>query len=236
MKFLIACGGTAGHINPGLAAADALRALLPGSDFLFVGSGRKMESKLVPEAGYKLRNIVMRGLERGISPKTLVSDAQALWLLVSASRKAAKLVREFAPDFVLGTGGYICYPVLTAAARLGIKTAIHESNAVPGLTSKLLSGKVTRVFTAFEGMGMLFSASDRVVATGTPVRSDFFGYNREKARKELGIDADTRLVVSFWGSLGASKMNEVMAEMIRRNAERRAFCQIHAIGGASDIE
>ncbi|MDR3209021.1 MAG: glycosyltransferase, partial [Oscillospiraceae bacterium] len=162
MRFLIACGASAGHIYPGVAAADALKALLPGSEFLFVGAGHAMEKRLVPEAGYELRNIPMTGLERRITPSNLAHDARALWLLGAAMPRARRILRSWRPDFVLGTGGHICYPVLTAAAHRGIPTAIHNSDALPGLTSVLLSKTVTRVFTGFPDTESAYRDPSRV--------------------------------------------------------------------------
>lgn len=240
MKFLLAAGGSAGHLNPAIATADALRRALPGCGILFVGAGRELERRLVPQAGYELVNIEMRGIKRGFSPEKLAYNIKAAALLTSALRRAKKLVGDFAPDAAVGMGGYICFPVLRAAARAGVPTALHESNAEPGLTAKLLSGVVTRVYTAFPGRETSYKDPRRVSALGTPVRESFSRYTRKRAREELGIKADEAVVVSFWGSLGASGMNERMKGFLARNIRERSagrgFRHIHAAGGESAAE
>ncbi|MBQ8974364.1 MAG: UDP-N-acetylglucosamine--N-acetylmuramyl-(pentapeptide) pyrophosphoryl-undecaprenol N-acetylglucosamine transferase, partial [Oscillospiraceae bacterium] len=150
--------------------------------------------------------------------------------LVSA-KQSAEIIDGFKPDAVIGTGGYVCYPVLTQAHKRGIPTLIHESNAVPGLAAKMLSGKVDKVLVAFEGTENLYKKPDRVFLTGTPVRKGFETLSYEQARKRLGLD-DKPLVVSFWGSLGASRMNSMMPEFIKRNIDSGAFYHIHATGGS----
>lgn len=233
MRFLFTCAGTAGHINPALAIAGELKKILPGSEFLFVGAGREMENRLIPAEGYAIENISVSGFARGFSPSQIRQNVRAVKNLMTAGRQTEKILREFEPDVVMGTGGYVCYPVLKKAAALGIPTAIHESNAEPGLTTKTLSGLVTRVFTAFPGTEAHYNDPARVVVTGTPVRTGFQTYDRASARRALGLD-DRPLVVSFWGSLGAARMNEAMLELIRKNLEAGTFRHIHATGGGEE--
>lgn len=229
MRFLFVCGGTAGHINPALSVAEALRELLPDAQFLFVGSGRELEKRLVPAEGFQLRNIKMTGLYRGISPEKLLRNAATVKNLMLAGRESKRILKEFKPDIAVGTGGYVCYPVLKAAAKLKIPTVMHESNAVPGLTTKLLSGIVDRVMVAFPEVSEHYKRPERVIVTGTPVRDGFRNMTREEARERLGLDGK-KLVVSFWGSLGADGMNRKMADFIRLNAENGKFHHIHATG------
>ena len=238
MKFMLVCGGSAGHINPAIATADALRKLLPGCGILFVGAGRAMEKKLVPQAGYELRNIDMLGLSRGFSPKKIKQNAEAAFKLATAVRRANKLVREFQPDAVIGTGGYVCYPVLKAAAKAKIPTVLHESNAVPGLTTKLLSTIADKIFVSFEDSVVLYKDQTKVNVMATPVRANFLRYTRERARHDLVISGEKPIVVSFWGSLGASGMNEIMKSFVTRNIKEGAFHHIHAVGtqeGADEL-
>ncbi|NLB29536.1 MAG: UDP-N-acetylglucosamine--N-acetylmuramyl-(pentapeptide) pyrophosphoryl-undecaprenol N-acetylglucosamine transferase, partial [Clostridiales bacterium] len=230
MKFMLVCGGSAGHINPAIATADALRKLLPGCEILFIGAGRSMEKKLVPQAGYELSNIDMLGLSRGFTPKKLKHNSVAAIKLATASRRAEKLIREYMPSVVIGTGGYICYPVLKAAAKAKVPTALHESNAVPGLTAKVLAPIVDKIFTSFEESAALYKDPSKVNVMATPVRANFMRYTRERARHDLAIGGDMPVVVSFWGSLGASGMNGYMADFIRRNIESESFRHIHAAG------
>jgi UDP-N-acetylglucosamine--N-acetylmuramyl-(pentapeptide) pyrophosphoryl-undecaprenol N-acetylglucosamine transferase len=159
-----------------------------------------------------------------------VKNVSAAAKLLAAGRQAGRLLRERRPDAVIGTGGYVCYPALKKAARQGLPTFLHESNAIPGLAVKLLRGRVTNVFASFPGTEGRYADPTRVVITGTPVRPGFGTVTREDARRALGLD-DRPLALSFWGSLGAARMNAVMADFIRRNAKSGAFRHIHATGG-----
>ncbi len=229
MKILFTCGGTAGHINPALALADAFRRYLPDAEMLFIGSGRRMEKKLIPEAGYTLKNIRVSGIERSIRPKNIIRNIKTVSGLAKAGAQASGIIEAFKPDVAIGTGGYVCYPVLKTAVRMGLPTFIHESNAVPGLTTKLLSGIVDKVLVAFPDTEGLYREPEKVVFTGTPIRGDFHLWDKDTARMMLGIDGRP-LVVSFWGSLGAEHMNEIAADFIRFNLESKLFNHIHATG------
>ena len=233
MRFLFACGGTAGHINPALAVACELRRLMPDAAFLFIGSGRELENRLIPAENFELRNIKMTGFARGVRPKDIKHNIGTVYELAASMRQAGRIIEEFRPDAVIGTGGYICYPVLREAARHKVPTVMHESNAVPGLTTKALSGVVDRVLVAFPSVSSYYKKPDRVVVTGTPVRGDFHKMSREAAKKRLGI-AGKPLVVSFWGSLGADRMNHMMADFIRLNSRSGAMWHIHATGNGEE--
>mgnify|MGYP000391012085 CR=1 FL=1 len=148
-----------------------------------------------------------------------------------ATKDARKIIEDFQPDVAIGTGGYVCYPVLKAAAQLGIPTIVHESNAVPGLTTKMLAGAVDRILVGFEESKQHYSEQEKVVVTGTPVRGAFTVCSKAEAKRQLGLDPDRPLVVSVWGSLGASYMNEVMTAFITRAAVTDApFALIHSAG------
>ncbi|MBO4832147.1 MAG: undecaprenyldiphospho-muramoylpentapeptide beta-N-acetylglucosaminyltransferase [Oscillospiraceae bacterium] len=233
MRFLFVCGGTAGHINPALAIAGELRSRMPDAEFLFIGSGRELENRLIPQAGFRMTNISAGGFSRDKNIGGLKKNLDSARKLVSGTVQARKILKDFRPDAAVGTGGYVCYPVLKAASRMGIPTIVHESNAVPGLTTKMLSSSVDRVLTAFPNMESLYKKPERVVMTGTPVRSGFSAKKKEDIRHELGLP-DGPVVVSFWGSLGAARMNEIMADMIARNASEKAFYHIHATGGGEN--
>lgn len=226
MNFLFACGGTAGHINPALAIAAELRRSVPDAGFLFIGAGREMENRLIPDAGYELENIKMSGLKRGYSPGDLLSNFKTVREVAKANARAAEIIRDFGPSAAVGTGGYICYPVLRTAAKMGVPSFIHESNAVPGLTTKLLGAIVDRVFVSFPGIEDKYRKPERVVFTGTPVRDGFARPGGGCGRAEN----EKPTVASFWGSLGAEHMNEIMAEFIRLNIAAGEFDHIHATG------
>jgi UDP-N-acetylglucosamine--N-acetylmuramyl-(pentapeptide) pyrophosphoryl-undecaprenol N-acetylglucosamine transferase len=131
MRFLFTCGGTAGHVNPALAVAGEIRRLIPDAGILFVGSGRPMENRLITREGYELINIPMTGFSRGLKPSNITRNLKTVKNLFVSSRRVSKILRDFRPDVAVGTGGYVCYPVLKKAAAIGIPTVIHESNAVP---------------------------------------------------------------------------------------------------------
>lgn len=244
MTFLLVCGGTAGHINPALAIAAELRRIMPNSKILFVGAGKELEKRLIPHAGFHLVNIKMSGLKRGVSPDEIIYNARTLRYLITAGFKAEKLIRRFAPNAVIGTGGYICYPILRKAAQFGIPTVIHGSDAVPGLTTKMLSSTVDKVLVSFPGLEELYRRPERVVFTGTPVRSEFCP-STARVIKQNAItpeDAVVRdhgakpLVVSFWGSQGAEYMNEAISEFIKLNIDKGQFDHIHATGKAGGVQ
>lgn len=238
MNFLFACGGTAGHINPALAVAGRLRELMPDCGILFVGADFNMEQDLVPRSGYDIITLRVNSLRRSRSPKAMCHNVKALVNVFRGKHKAKKILRSFAPDVVLGTGGYVCYPVLKAASELGIPTAVHESNAVPGLTTKMLSEVVDVIMVGFEESKKYYKQPEKTVVTGTPVRGEFGRCTKRSAREELGIPSGERLVVSVWGSLGASKMNEIMCRFIELAGKDPGFRLIHSAGsdGYAEME
>ncbi len=230
MRFLFVCGGTAGHINPALAVAGRLGELRPDSEFLFLGVNGKMEMSLVPKAGYEIIGLNMTFLKRGHDYAALTHNVSTMKNVVRTRREARKIIREFQPDAVIGTGGYVCFPVLEAAHELHIPTLIHESNAVPGLTTKLLAERVDRIMLGFEDSRKYYRHQERLTVTGTPVRGEFKRITRESARNELGLGDHEKLVISVWGSLGAENMNRVMGELIPMLDGKQGFHMIHAAG------
>ncbi len=235
MNFLFACGGTAGHINPAVALAQRLGSLMPDSNFLFIGAEGNMEMELVPREGYEIKAIKAGSLHRSLRPDELIKNVRSVYYICISTRKAKKIMRAFRPDAVLGTGGYVCYPVIKAASELGIPTLIHESNAFPGLTTRMLEKYADRLMVGFEESRSFYKDPEKVVFTGTPARSGFGSWSSEEAKKELGVEK-TPLVLSFWGSLGASHMNEVTARMMIMNERDGAFRHIHASGGENGPE
>jgi UDP-N-acetylglucosamine--N-acetylmuramyl-(pentapeptide) pyrophosphoryl-undecaprenol N-acetylglucosamine transferase len=232
LKVLFTCGGTAGHINPAIAAANLLKSRHPEAEILFVGAQRGMENELVPREGYPLKTVEVMRFQRSFSWFAIRYNARTLYQLPRSKRQARQILREFKPDLVVGTGGYASYPVVREAARQKIPTAIHESNAVPGLTTKMLAKVADRVMVGFEDSRRHYSRPGRVVVTGTPVRGDFFARTRAEARRELGLAGSRPLVLSYFGSLGARDMNRKMAEFIRLECQTDPFYHIHGAGNA----
>lgn len=231
MKFIFTCGGTAGHINPALAVAAGIKEALPSSEILFIGAEGKMECELVPREGFEIRTVRITNLSREHSMEGLKHNVRTVENVLLSVREARKLIRDFAPDAVIGTGGYVCFPVLTAARELHIPTAVHESNAGPGLTTRLLAGIVDKIMVGVEGCAGEYPDPTKVVFTGTPVRAGFGAYSRETAKTELGLSPEDKLVLSVWGSLGAAYMNDTVLAMIRLMSEYEpGFRLVHATG------
>jgi len=229
MNYLFTCGGTAGHINPAIAVAGKLREIDPDCGILFVGAEGHMEENLVPREGYPIKTVKITNISRAKSLKGLKHNVDTVKNVIEATKTSKEIIKEFKPDAAIGTGGYVCYPVLTAAGKMGVATLVHESNAVPGLTTKMLSDKVDRILLGFEESRQYYKDGITEV-TGTPVRGSFDQINKAQAKKELGIAEDQKLVVSVWGSLGSSHMNGVMAEMIGNIHSTPSFRLIHATG------
>ena len=224
MRVIFTCGGTAGHVNPALALAGYMKEKAPETAVLFVGTPTGMERELVAKAGYDYA-AVAAFLQR--HPEFTLADALGNVDYTFGSEGEANRTG----GLVVGTGGYASYPMVKAAARAHIPTAVHESNMVPGLTTKMLENYADVIMVGFEDCRQHYKHPERIAVTGTPVRGDFFRLSREEARKKLGFDDEAPLVVSFWGSLGASHMNECMVDFFRReDAEGYPFRHIHAVG------
>ena len=231
MNILFTCGGTAGHVNPAVALARIFQEKHPGCRVLFVGADGGMENKLVPKEGYQIRSVTITNFRRSFAPGDIAHNVGTLINMQKSKSQAKAILDDFKPDLVVGTGGYASFPVVNAAAKRGIPTAVHESNAVPGLTTKALSKVVDRVMVGFEESRAHYDDPSKVVITGTPVRGDFFRYTREEARAQLGITDDRPLLLSYWGSLGAQAMNKKMVDFIARECyEGAPYHHIHGAG------
>lgn len=227
MKVVISGGGTAGHIYPALSIADVITNNFKDSEILFIGNEGGLENKLVGECGYRMENIKIRGLVRSLSPKNIAT----VFMTLRAIGKAKKIMSDFKPDIVIGTGGYVCFPVLYAAEKLKIKTAVHESNAVPGLAVKLVSKKADLIMLNFDESKKYFPRSKNVVHTGNPLRSGFGACDRVTTRRRLGIPPDSFVILSFGGSLGASKINYTMLGVMKRYSDTTdCVYHVHACG------
>ena len=231
MKILFTCGGTAGHVNPAVALAQMFQARNPGCQVLFVGADGGMETRLVPKEGYEIKTVTITNFQRSFSPTAVGHNVKTLLNMNKSAKQANRILDEFAPDLVVGTGGYASFPVVKAAAGRGIPTAVHESNAVPGLTTKALSKVVDVVMVGFEESRSHYENPEKVVVTGTPVRGDFFRFTRRQAREQLGLTDERPLLLTVWGSLGARVMNGQTARLIQLEHENGApFHHIHSAG------
>lgn len=234
MKLYITGGGTGGHVTPGLAIARYVMEHEPGSTIRFAGTEKGIESKLVPREGYPLDKIEIIGLSRKLTPKGLAHNVKAGYLTVTAVARAKKLLRAAKPDCVLGCGGYVSYPIVKAAQQLGIPTVLLEVNALPGKVTQQLAPHATRVLICFEQTRALLGNRDNIYLTGAPVRPEILEADRRSARAKYGLSEDDKLVVSFWGSMGALYMNRHMAGMLALEAkEGTTFRHVHATGAAA---
>lgn len=210
MKVIMTGGGTGGHIYPAVAIADRIRRSHPEAEILFVGTEHGMEKELIPKSGYPIRFITVSGFHR----RQIWKNVQTAKDLLKGMAQAKAILKEFQPDLVVGTGGYVCGPVVRAADRMGIPCYIHEQNAFPGVTNKMLERHVQEVFVSFEEAGTYFKHKDKLTVVGNPIRRSFLAVDAAECRRRLGISKSEFTVLCFGGSLGAGKINEVMMEAL----------------------
>ena len=231
MNVIFTCGGTAGHINPAIAVANLLKERHPDAKFLFIGAEGHMEEKLVPQAGFDLICLPGSGLSRKLNPAGIKKNIHAVKCVLSAVSRCKKIIKEFGADVIVGTGGYASFPALLAGHQMKVPTVVHESNAVPGLTTKMAAQIVDRVLVCFEESKQYYKHPEAVEVVGMPVRKEFFFSEHNQARKELGVEDGKPLVVSTFGSQGARMMNLTMADMFAlEQAENFPFHHTHAVG------
>lgn len=233
MKVIFTCGGTAGHVNPALALAGYMREKDPATEVLFVGAERGLERDLIAHTEYPFRTVNISSFHRSLKPKEIRHNLVSVKNLLHAEREADAILDDFCPDLIVGTGGYASYPIVRYGAKRGIPAAVHESNIVPGLTTRELENYAQRVMVGFEDCRQHYKHPDKVVVTGTPVRGDFFTQTKEEAKRALGVDDGRPLVVSFWGSLGSGGMNRMMAEFLELESAHEPFHHIHGVGAIS---
>lgn len=226
MRIIITGGGTGGHVYPAIATADALQAKEAGPEILFVGTRGGLEADLVPKAGYKLATIVVSGVERRLSFRTFKAFAD----MAVGGWQAAALLRRFRPDVVIGTGGYVCGPVVLLAHFFGIPTLILEQNVIPGVTNRLLGRFADAVAVTYDASRQYFPARAKVIVTGNPIRREITQVGREAGCRSLGIDPASKVVFAVGGSVGARKLNEAMITVIKSFRERRDVAFVHVTG------
>lgn len=226
MKVILCGGGTSGHVNPALNIAETLKKRIPNIEIMFVGTEKGIESTLVPKAGYKIEFVKVSGFSRKLTFKNI----KAAYYAMTSVSAAKKIIKRFSPDIVIGTGGYVSWPTVKAAAKLGIPTLIHEQNAFPGVTTKMLSKLVDKVCISFDGSEKFFdeSVQSKLILTGNPVVID--GIAKEDARAKLGIGAEEPYILSYGGSMGAEKINELAFEIMENLSIPKKIRHTHAIG------
>ncbi len=230
MKVLLAAGGTAGHINPAIAIADKLKEINKDCEILFVGNESGMESRLVKKAGYKFAPIKVKGFYRSFSPSAILHNISAATLSVTSQFQSKKIIKEFAPDICIGTGGYVSGPIILSAARAKIKTVIHEQNAFPGVTTKILAKSVDRVLCGTKRGAEILNMPEKTAVVGNPVNGAILTTDREGAREELAIKSDEIFILSFGGSLGAWPVSEEILSLFEKLSDRKNIKFGHATG------
>lgn len=213
MKILFACGGTGGHINPAIAVAAYLREKNPATQIRFAGSPIGMEAKLVPQAGFEFAPITIKGFQRQLNWHNIKYNTSAVFYLTTASARARRILQDFGPDLVVGTGGYVSGPILRKAAKMGIPTLSHEQNAFPGVTTKLLSRYVDKILLAVPEAQEYLHQSCPCTVVGNPIRESILFADRQRARAKLGV-GDRVCILSFGGSQGARRLNEAVAQLM----------------------
>lgn len=226
MKFLITGGGTGGHISPAIAIAKKIKKEMPNSDIIYIGTHNSMESELVPREGFKFKAIRVKGFRRKLSIDTLKSVKELLLGLKDAN----KIIKDFSPDIVIGTGGYVCGPLVLMAALKNIPTLIHEQNALPGVTNRILSRFVDSIAASFKESKKYFHDESIVEITGNPVKEDFFKVNSEKAYSSLSLNKNKKFILSLGGSGGQKSLNDSMLYVIEKNINNNNLQILHVTG------
>ncbi len=230
MNFLLTGGGTAGHVNPALAIAETVKRNCPNAKIVFVGVKGKKEEDLIPRAGFELLFVESAGFQSKL-PTPANIRAAYLALTSPYAKETKKILDDFQPDIVIGTGGYACWPIMCAAARRGIPTALHESNSHPGKTVRRLEKRMDRIWTNFSTTAAQLKYPDRVLHVGNPLRGDFSAIDRQTARRRLGLDDGRTLILSFGGSGGAASVNTAAINMMKElSSKDPSVLHIHATG------
>lgn len=219
MKVIIAAAGTGGHINPGIAIAGIIEKEYPGSDIRFIATGKKLEEDLISKAGYKSYAIHAYGFSKKLTIQNIKNNIKT----IKGIGEAKKILKEFKPDIVIGTGGYICGAVITSAKRLGIPTLLHESNAYPGLAIRLLSKKADTILVGIEEAKNGLKNAKRVIYTGTPTKVkplNLTKIDKKRIIDELKIDNKLPIVLVFGGSQGAKRINDCIIEILKNSMNR----------------
>lgn len=210
MRVIVTGGGTGGHIYPAIAIADKIKEMEPDSEILYIGNEVGIEKDVVPKTGYPFEMVTSMWLDRS----NLLKIFKTGWGVIKGTSEARKIMKRFKPDVVIGTGGYVCVPVLLAGHQYGARTYLHEQNAYPGMANKFLEKSVKNIFLGFPDAAKYFKQPEKLINAGNPVRKTFFQLTRQEARKKLGLPQDAFIVLSFGGSLGAEKINDVAFDLM----------------------
>lgn len=225
MNIIVSGGGTGGHIYPAITIIRTIQQKYPEAKFLYVGTTRGLEADIIPKEGLPFATVDIQGFERHLTPANLVRAGKAM----AGVAKAAKIVRDFHPDAVVGTGGYVCGPILLAASLMHVPTLIQEQNVVPGITNKILSKFVSKIAAGTEEAMKHFPA-DKVLCTGNPIRSEVMTACRAEGAAEFGFDPNRKTVLVSGGSRGARAINRAMIDVLVQAAANPAVQYLHVTG------
>ena len=225
MKIIVSGGGTGGHIYPAVTIIRTIQEKHPDARFLYVGTQKGLEADIIPKENLPFATVDIQGFERHLTPANILRAGKAL----VGVAKAARIVRSFRPDVVVGTGGYVCGPVLMAASLMRIPTLIQEQNVVPGITNKILSGFVSQIAAGTEEARRHFPA-DKVVFTGNPIRSEVMTARREDGARSYGFDPSKKTVLISGGSRGARSINRAMIDVLVQAADHPEVQYLHVTG------
>ncbi len=226
MKIMLCGGGTGGHVNPAIAIAARLKEVTKNPQISFVGTSYGIESTLVPKAGYPISFVKVKGFKRSLSFSNIdaaIKAATSVWA-------AKKIIKKFDPDIVIGTGGYVSWPTVKAASKMGIPTIIHEQNALPGVTTKMLAKYADRICISFDESRKHFDkeSQQKIILTGNPINTEEI--NDKDARERLSIPSDIPYVLSYGGSMGAERINKLIFDMIEEYSIPNEVYHTHGVG------
>lgn len=226
MRVILSGGGTGGHIYPAVSIAKEIKKHNKDAEIIFIGTEKGLETSIVPKEGFNLLTIKVRGFERKLSLGNILAVKESFFSLFRVSR----IIREFKPDIVIGTGGYVCGSVLMAAALMNIPTLIHEQNAFPGITNKILARLVDIVAVNFPEAKKYFPQGGKVLVTGNPIRSDMLDISREEGLKDFGFSKELPVVFVVGGSRGAKRVNESILPLAKQCIDGKKFQMLHMTG------
>ncbi|WP_378951969.1 undecaprenyldiphospho-muramoylpentapeptide beta-N-acetylglucosaminyltransferase [Pelosinus sp. sgz500959] len=226
MRIIMSGGGTGGHIYPAITILRAIQKNTQSCEVLFIGTQHGLESNIIPKEGFDFRTIDVRGFERRLS----IQNIQTIIKTLGSINQSRKIIREFKPDLVIGTGGYVCGPVLLTASMMGIPTMIQEQNVIPGITNKILSRFVDKIAVGYGEAQKYFTRKEKVFISGNPIRPEILSATREEGIIALGLDPAKRTVLISGGSRGARSINQAMIQVYQQFAGRKDIQLLHVTG------
>ena len=227
MRLLLCGGGTAGHISPALAVAEEVKKSCKDAKILFIGRFGGQENNIIEKNGYELQTIKISGLRRSLS----FDNVKRVITAIKAKSEAERIIKEFKPDVILGTGGYVCWPVISAGKKLKIPTAIHESNSSAGLTTKILARKCDKLFLNHKETKKELKTKNNIMVVGNPIKQEFYKTSRRSARAKYNLSDSDFFILSFGGSIGAEELNKaVISVMENLSSKDKSVKHLHAVG------